>query len=105
MSSNDGTRWIPRTNDHILVLLQTDQPPAAPTHGKGSQEATKDRSEDSGSPAATERRADRASGNDDQSKSQHDMAGPGFLSKLATEDGEQPENFHGKEHQAEHVGR
>jgi hypothetical protein len=102
---------IPRPVDLVLVLLQADQPPAAPAHGQPRDQHADDQPHDAALvgevpetltvAAAAQDQADAAAGTEHEQGSEGDVAAPRALAGVAAEDREEPEDLDGEEREGE----
>ena len=120
--ADDRPGGIPRPDDDILVLLQTDQPPAAAAHADGSAGAPQEHAGNHSSPSAialgiagfaattapTTTTADEDQAHA-QTRAEHEeqreekVAAPGDVAQVPAEDGEEAEDFDAEEGEGEDV--
>lgn len=94
MPSNDRSRRIPWAVDLVLVLLQSDQPPAAATHRNGRQEAThEDPNKRTFPSAARDRDTHASTSSHHEEEREGQMPTPRGMSEMPAECGEESEDF------------
>lgn len=95
----------------ILILLQADQPPTTPTHSQAGDEHADHCTDEStfpreipdpfSIPSFSKYQADASPCADDEEGGKRGVAPPGFLPRVAPEDGEEAEDFDGEEGETE----
>lgn len=114
-ADDDGPRRIPRSVDLVLVLLQADQPPAAPAHSDRSDETAHKHAQKTALPrpgrnlarsgrlavGSAQNHAHAAAGANDKQHGENDMVLPRPVARITSEDGEQTEDLDREEGQTE----
>lgn len=118
-ADNDRPRRVPGAIDLILVLLQPDQPPAAPAHGDGGYDAADQHAQKAARPGpglilasagpitvgSAQDHAHAAARAEDQQHRQNHVVPPAAVARVAPENGEEAEDLNAEQRQAEHLAR
>jgi hypothetical protein len=90
--------------DLVLIFLQTNQPPAADSHSKQNQHASQKGTNDSSCPLSSAHSdTNGAPSCYYEEDGKYCVRTPGDVSKVASEDWEQTEDFNGEEGEGEDV--
>ncbi|TPX10623.1 uncharacterized protein E0L32_008357, partial [Thyridium curvatum] len=118
-TDNNRPRRVPRPVDLVLVLLQADEPPAAPAHrqrrhGAPDHHAQQPAAADGPPPARPRPRPYRGPGQDHagaapraehQQHREHDVEAPGAVARVAAEHGRQAKDLDAEQREAEDLAR